>query len=98
MLDPVTCAAMSMGAPRVAVSALIDLHLLIGRGFRPRRSHRRERLDDMEILLDQRRARQPEIRLDLQKFLEGGFSVQARAPRFDSEAGARSAPSLAPPH
>jgi hypothetical protein len=35
MLDPVACAAMAIGAPRVAVSALIDLHhLLIERGFR----------------------------------------------------------------
>jgi hypothetical protein len=40
MLDPVTCAAMAIGAPRVSVSALIDLHhLLIERGFR--RSSRR---------------------------------------------------------
>jgi hypothetical protein len=29
MLDPVTCAAMAIGAPRVAVSALIDLHHLL---------------------------------------------------------------------
>ena len=35
MLDPVACAGMMMGAPRVGVSALIDLHqLLIERGFR----------------------------------------------------------------
>jgi len=35
MLDPVACAGMRMGAPRVGVSALIDLHqLLIERGFR----------------------------------------------------------------
>jgi hypothetical protein len=29
MLDPVACAAMAIGAPRVAVSALIDLHHLL---------------------------------------------------------------------
>src|SRR5947209_12652114 len=35
MLDPVACAGMEIGAPRVAVTALIDLHrLLIERGFR----------------------------------------------------------------
>ena len=35
MLDPVACAGMEIGAPRVAVSALVDLHhLLIERGFR----------------------------------------------------------------
>src|SRR3954453_20017094 len=35
MLDPMTCAGMEIGAPRVAVSALVDLHqLLIERGFR----------------------------------------------------------------
>jgi hypothetical protein len=35
MLDPIACAGMAVGAPRVAVSALTDLHhLLIERGFR----------------------------------------------------------------
>ena len=35
MLDPVACTGMAIGAPRVAVSALVDLHhLLIERGFR----------------------------------------------------------------
>jgi hypothetical protein len=35
MLDPVACAGMGMGAPRAAVTALIDLHrLLFERGFR----------------------------------------------------------------
>ncbi len=35
MLDPVACAGMAVGAPRVAVSALIDLHhLLAERGSR----------------------------------------------------------------
>jgi hypothetical protein len=35
MLDPIACAGMVIGTPRVAVSALVDLHqLLIGRGFR----------------------------------------------------------------
>jgi hypothetical protein len=35
MLDPIACAGMVIGTPRVAVSALADLHqLLIGRGFR----------------------------------------------------------------
>jgi hypothetical protein len=36
MLDPVTCAGMAtIGAPRVTVSALLELHhLLIERGFR----------------------------------------------------------------
>jgi hypothetical protein len=35
MLDPVACAGMEMGAPRVAVTALVELHhLLIDVGFR----------------------------------------------------------------
>ena len=35
MLDPAACAGMALGAPRVAVSALAELHqLLIERGFR----------------------------------------------------------------
>src|ERR1700730_11238307 len=35
MLDPVACAGMGFGAPRVAVSALVELHhLLIEGGFR----------------------------------------------------------------
>ena len=35
MLDPAACAGMELGAPRVAVSALVELHhLLIERGFR----------------------------------------------------------------
>ena len=35
MLDPIACAGMEIGAPRVALSALVDLHhLLIERGFR----------------------------------------------------------------
>jgi hypothetical protein len=37
MLDPVACAGMGFGAPRVAVSALVELHhLLIEGGFRRR--------------------------------------------------------------
>jgi hypothetical protein len=48
MLDPVACAGMAIGAPRVAVSALVDLHhLLIERGFR--RSSR----DDPTILQEE---------------------------------------------
>ena len=35
MLDPVACAGMAIGAPRVTLAALNDLHrLLIERGFR----------------------------------------------------------------
>jgi hypothetical protein len=35
MLDPVVCAGMQLGAPRVAVVALVDLHqLLVERGLR----------------------------------------------------------------
>jgi hypothetical protein len=35
MLDPVVCAGMDIGFPRVTLSALIDLHdLLTARGFR----------------------------------------------------------------
>ena len=35
MLDPVACAGMELGAPRVTVSALAELHqLLTERGFR----------------------------------------------------------------
>ena len=35
MLDPVVCARMEIGAPRVSVTALIEMHrLLIERGFR----------------------------------------------------------------
>jgi hypothetical protein len=35
MLDPVACAGMAIGAPRVALAALTDLHqLLIAQGFR----------------------------------------------------------------
>ena len=35
MLDPVACGGMEIGAPRLAVSALADLHrVLIERGFR----------------------------------------------------------------
>ena len=35
MLDPAACAGMAIGAPRVSLAALIDLHqLLIAQGFR----------------------------------------------------------------
>jgi hypothetical protein len=35
ILDPVACAGMAFGAPRVTVSALVELHqLLIEHGFR----------------------------------------------------------------
>jgi hypothetical protein len=35
MLDPAACAGMALGAPRVSISALAELHhLLIERGFR----------------------------------------------------------------
>ena len=49
MLDPVACAGMEIGEPRVAVTALIDLHhLLIERGFR------RIFRDDSHIILEER--------------------------------------------
>jgi hypothetical protein len=36
MLDPVACAGMEIGVPRVALPALVDLHhLLIAQGFSP---------------------------------------------------------------
>jgi hypothetical protein len=35
MLDPVVCAGMEIGAPRVSLASLVDLHqLLIAQGFR----------------------------------------------------------------
>jgi hypothetical protein len=35
MLDPIACAGMTFGAPRVAVTTLVELHrLLVERGFR----------------------------------------------------------------
>jgi hypothetical protein len=35
MLDPAACTGMALGAPRVTVSALVELHrLLVERGFR----------------------------------------------------------------
>jgi hypothetical protein len=49
MLDPAGCAGMAIGAPRVAISALVDLHhLLIERGFR------RSCLDDPTIVQEER--------------------------------------------
>jgi hypothetical protein len=48
ILDPVACAGMALGAPRVAVSALDELHrLLIERGFR------RSSLDDPIIVQEE---------------------------------------------
>jgi len=48
MLDPVACAGMEIGAPRVAASTLADLHrLLTERGFR--RSSRDDSLIVQEI-------------------------------------------------
>jgi Raffinose synthase or seed imbibition protein Sip1 len=49
MLDPAACAGMGFGAPRVAVSGLVELHhLLIERGFR------RSCLDDPTIVQEER--------------------------------------------
>ena len=48
ILDPAACAGMALGAPRVAVSALDELHhLLIERGFR------RSSLDDPTIVQEE---------------------------------------------
>ena len=48
MLDPVACAGMALGAPRVTVSALVELHqLLIDRGFRS------SSLDDSTIVQEE---------------------------------------------
>ena len=48
ILDPAACAGMAIGAPRVAVSALDELHhLLIERGFR------RSSLDDPTIVQEE---------------------------------------------
>lgn len=49
MLDPAACAGMGLGVPRVAASALVDLHqLLIERGFR------RSCLDEPTIVQEER--------------------------------------------
>jgi len=48
MLDPAACAGMEIGAPRVAVEALIELdHLLVERGFR------RSSLGDFRIAMEE---------------------------------------------
>ncbi len=56
------------------------------------RGDRSECLDDMEILFDECRAGQAKMGLDLEEIPQGRISVQARAPRSDSEAVARNAP------
>jgi hypothetical protein len=48
MLDPVACAGMQLGVPRVSVAALVELHrLLIERGFR------RSSTDDSNIVQEE---------------------------------------------
>src|SRR6516165_8782580 len=48
MLDPAACAGMTLGAPRVSISALAEVHrLLIERGFR------RSFLDDSSIVQEE---------------------------------------------
>ena len=48
MLDPAACAGMALGAPRVTLAALAELHqLLTERGFR------RSSLDDPTIVQEQ---------------------------------------------
>src|SRR4030088_576125 len=77
MLDPVACTAMSIGAPRVAVSALIDLHhLLIERGFR--RSSR----DDPNIVQEE----QDEEPADVDTAVSGPAPAQ-HAVRFQKASG-----------
>jgi hypothetical protein len=58
---------------------------------------RRECFDDVKILFNQRRARQPEIRLYFEQFLEAGISAQEPAPYCRREVDARNAPSPARP-
>jgi hypothetical protein len=77
MLDPVTCAAMAIGAPRVAVSALIDLHhLLIERGFR------QSSLDDPNIVQEE----QDEEPADVDTAVSGPAPAQ-HAVRFQKASG-----------
>ena len=48
MLDPVACAGMAMGAPRVSLAALIDLHrLLVAARFR------RSSADDVTVVQEE---------------------------------------------
>jgi hypothetical protein len=77
ILDPATCAGMAFGAPRVAVSALIELHhLLIERGFR--RSSR----DDSNIVLEE----QDEEPADTGAAIRGPAPAQ-HAVRFQKASG-----------
>ena len=65
MLDPVACAGMGFGAPRVAVSALVELHhLLIESGFR--RSSR----DDPTIVAEEQH----------EEFVRTGGSIRGPTP------------------
>jgi len=51
MLDPLACTGLAIGAPRVALSALVDLHhLLIAQGFR------RSSADDANVAEEDRDA------------------------------------------
>ena len=47
--------------------------------------NRRQRFDDVPILLDQRRPRQAEMLLDFQQLFEGGPIAQPQAPHFGIE-------------
>jgi hypothetical protein len=67
ILDPAACAAMALGAPRVTVSALNELHLLlIERGFR------RSSLDDPTIVQEE----QDEKSAETDAAIRGAASVQ----------------------
>ena len=77
MLDPVACAGMALGAPRVAVSALDELHqLLIERGFR------RSSLDDPTIVQEE----QDEKSADTGAAIRGAAPAQ-HAVRFRKASG-----------
>jgi hypothetical protein len=61
------------------------------------RNDRRQGLDDMPVLLDERRARQAEMRLDFQQGLERRFIAPGPAPYSRTGAAARNALSPARP-
>jgi len=84
MFDPATCAGMALGTPRVAVSALVELHqLLIEGGFR------RSSLDDPTIVLEKQDEKPADTNAARRSPAPAQHSARFQEPSRDKPLGAQ---------
>lgn len=82
MLDPLICAGMQIGAPRVAITALIDLHhLLVERGFRA------SSLNDSNIVQEEQSDQPAQTGSDELAIVANGTAAAEHRVQFHSASG-----------